>query len=228
MIFSTKVLMCTELHSMSLQDSTTLNPICFMAKAHHLKQVMHAVRLSHLKLRQPSTCLSKNNNLNEPSKLKFTKIICVLLVSWGKQKESLFFIPKEGLPPSSKKRRKSTSTQWTYVPNAIESINGKKYFLLIVDDFSHITWTTRCGPEDKHLEFLLISSPCQRGLHAQSNNSSILTKHGNLLINLFMHTLQKRELDTKRQLLEHLNKTAFVERRNRNSVEAARDNAKRR
>nr|GEU57477.1 retrovirus-related Pol polyprotein from transposon TNT 1-94 [Tanacetum cinerariifolium] len=81
-------------------------------------------------------------------------------------------------------------------PMRVESINGKKYVLVIVDDYSIYTWTYFLRSKDETPEvlndFLIL---VQRGLHAQG-------------------------LITKRSLLEHLNKTALS--KNGTLVEAAR------
>nr|GEX27391.1 hypothetical protein [Tanacetum cinerariifolium] len=77
------------------------------------------------------------------------------------------------------------------------SINGKKYVLVIVDDYSRYTWTHFLRSKDETPEVLIdFLRLVQRGLHAQG----LITKH---------------------PLLQHLNKTT-LSRRNRTLVEAAR------
>ncbi|GJX79290.1 retrovirus-related pol polyprotein from transposon TNT 1-94 [Tanacetum coccineum] len=62
----------TDLYSISLQDSTTPNPICLMAKATSSQAWLWHRRLSHLNF-DTINLLSKNNIVNGLPKLKFIK-----------------------------------------------------------------------------------------------------------------------------------------------------------
>ncbi|GKE59811.1 retrovirus-related pol polyprotein from transposon TNT 1-94, partial [Tanacetum coccineum] len=61
-------------------------------------------------------------------------------------------------------------------PMRVESINGKKYVLVIVDDYSRYTWTHFLRSKDETpgvlIDFLTL---VQRGLHAQVTT---VKKHG--------------------------------------------------
>ncbi|GJR58227.1 retrovirus-related pol polyprotein from transposon TNT 1-94 [Tanacetum coccineum] len=70
----------TDLYSISLQDSTTPNPICLMAKATSSQAWLWHRRLSHLNF-DTINLLSKNNIVNGLPKLKFVKDHLVLLMS---------------------------------------------------------------------------------------------------------------------------------------------------
>ncbi|GJW07213.1 retrovirus-related pol polyprotein from transposon TNT 1-94 [Tanacetum coccineum] len=72
-------------------------------------------------------------------------------------------------------------------PMRVESITGKKYVLVIVDDYSRYTWTYFLRSKDETPEVLInFLRLIQRGLHAQ------------------------KELNTKHPLLVHLNRTALL------------------
>ncbi|GKD78854.1 retrovirus-related pol polyprotein from transposon TNT 1-94 [Tanacetum coccineum] len=62
----------TDLYSISLQDSTTPNPICLMAKAASSQAWLWHRRLSHLNF-DTINLLLKNNIMNGLPKLKFVK-----------------------------------------------------------------------------------------------------------------------------------------------------------
>ncbi|GJX97858.1 cytochrome b5-like heme/steroid binding domain-containing protein [Tanacetum coccineum] len=68
-------------------------------------------------------------------------------------------------------------------PIRVESINGKKYVLVIVDDYSRYTWTHFLRSKDETpgvlIDFLTL---VQRGLHAQVNQF-VLDKGRNFIIN---------------------------------------------
>ncbi|GJU79445.1 retrovirus-related pol polyprotein from transposon TNT 1-94 [Tanacetum coccineum] len=126
----------TDLYSITLQDSTTPNPICLMAKATSSQAWLWHRRLSHLNF-DTINLLSKNNIVNGLPKLKFVKDHLCSSCELGKAKR--------------KKR-----------------INGKKYVLVIVDDYSRYTWTHFLRSKDETprvlIDFLTL---VQRGLHAQ-------------------------------------------------------------
>ncbi|GKC26282.1 hypothetical protein Tco_1033576 [Tanacetum coccineum] len=58
---------------------------------------------------------------------------------------------------------------WTYVSNAVESINGKKFVLAIVDDYSDILRPNflRAKDETPGVPLLISTHSSKRGLHAQ-------------------------------------------------------------
>ncbi|GKE95156.1 retrovirus-related pol polyprotein from transposon TNT 1-94 [Tanacetum coccineum] len=126
----------TDLYSISLQDSTTPNPICLMAKATLSQAWLWHRRLSHLNF-DTINLLSKNNIVNGLPKLKFVKDHMCSSYELGKAKRKSFHTKAT---PSSKR--------WLQLlhmdlcgPMRVESINGKKYVLIIVDDYSRYTWT---------------------------------------------------------------------------------------
>ncbi|GJX07665.1 retrovirus-related pol polyprotein from transposon TNT 1-94 [Tanacetum coccineum] len=127
----------TDLYSISLQDSTTPNPICLIAKATSSQAWLWHHRLSHLNF-DTINLLSKNNIVNGLPKLKFVKDHLCSSCELGKAKKE-------------------------------KSINGKKYVLVIVDDYSRYTWTHFLMSKDKTpgalIDFLTL---LQRGLHAQA------------------------------------------------------------
>ncbi|GJY01446.1 retrovirus-related pol polyprotein from transposon TNT 1-94 [Tanacetum coccineum] len=127
----------TDLYFITLQDSTTPNPICLMAKETSSQAWLWHRRLSHLNF-DTINLLSKNNIVNGLPKLKFA------FYELGKAKRKSFHT-KTTL--SSKRRLQLLhmdlcGPMWDLCgPMRVESINGKKYVLVIVDDFSRYTWT---------------------------------------------------------------------------------------
>ncbi|GJX89975.1 retrovirus-related pol polyprotein from transposon TNT 1-94 [Tanacetum coccineum] len=80
----------TDLYSISLQDSTTPNPICLMAKATSSQAWLWHRHLSHLNF-NTINLLSKNNIVNGLPKLKFVKDhLFSSCLSWGKAKRKVF------------------------------------------------------------------------------------------------------------------------------------------
>ncbi|GKA28559.1 retrovirus-related pol polyprotein from transposon TNT 1-94 [Tanacetum coccineum] len=153
----------TDLYSITLQDSTTPNPICLMAKATSSQAWLWHRRLSHLNF-DTINLLSKNNIVNGLPKLKFVKDHLCSSCELGKAKRKSFHTKTT---PSSKRRLQLLHMDLCG-PMRVESINGKKYVLVIVDDYSRYTWTHFLRSKDETpgvlIDFLTL---VQRGLHAQ-------------------------------------------------------------
>ncbi|GJW85645.1 retrovirus-related pol polyprotein from transposon TNT 1-94 [Tanacetum coccineum] len=152
-----------DLYSISLQDSTTPNLICLMAKATSSQAWLWHRRLSHLNF-DTINLLSKNNIVNGLPKLKFIKDHLCSSYELGKAKRKSFHTKTT---PSSKRRLQLLHMDLCG-PMRVESINGKKYVLVIVDDYSRYTWTHFLRSKDETpgvlIDFLTL---VQRGLHAQ-------------------------------------------------------------
>nr|GEX98870.1 Gag-Pol polyprotein [Tanacetum cinerariifolium] len=91
--------------------------------------------LSHLN--DTINLLSKKDIVNGLPKLKYVKDQLCSSCELGKSKRSTF---KTKTVASSKERLNLLHIDLCG-PMRIESINGKKYILVIVDDYSHYTWT---------------------------------------------------------------------------------------
>ncbi|GJW71648.1 retrovirus-related pol polyprotein from transposon TNT 1-94 [Tanacetum coccineum] len=90
-------------------------------------------------------------------------------------------------------RTATNFSTWTLCgPMRVESINGKKYVLVIVDDYSRYTWTHFLRSKDETpvvlIDFLII---VQRGLHAQVR--TVQTDKGMEFLNKTLHTYFAKE-----------------------------------
>ncbi|GJS40355.1 retrovirus-related pol polyprotein from transposon TNT 1-94 [Tanacetum coccineum] len=177
----------TNLYSISLQDSTTPNPICLMAKATSSQAWLWHRRLSHLNF-DTINLLSKNNIVNGLPKLKFVKDHLCSSCELGKAKRKSFHTKTT---PSSKRRLQLLHMDLCG-PMRVESINGKKYVLVIVDDYSRYTWTHFLRSKDETpgvlIDFLTL---VQRGLHAQV--TTVQTDKGTEFLNKTLHAYFAKE-----------------------------------
>ncbi|GKA21459.1 retrovirus-related pol polyprotein from transposon TNT 1-94 [Tanacetum coccineum] len=152
----------TDLYSITLQDSTTPNPICLMAKTTSSQAWLWHRRLSHLNF-DIINLLLKNNIVNGLPKLKLVKDHLCSSCELGKAKRKSFYTKST---PSSKRRLQLLHMD-ICGPMRVESINGKKYVLVIVDDYSRYTWTHFLRSKDETpgvlIDFLTL---VQKGLHA--------------------------------------------------------------
>ncbi|GJZ04147.1 retrovirus-related pol polyprotein from transposon TNT 1-94 [Tanacetum coccineum] len=178
----------SDLYTISLQETTSSTPICFMAKASPTKAWLWHRRFSHLNF-DYITLLSK-------------KDIVI------------------GLPNS--KGRLNLLHMDLCGPMPVVSINGKKYILVIFDDYSRYTWTLFLRSKDETLEvlkdFLMM---IQRNLQAQV--ISVRTNRGTKLLNKTLHAYFKEEgIEHQTSTPRTPEQNGVVERQNRTLVEAAR------
>ncbi|GKC33977.1 retrovirus-related pol polyprotein from transposon TNT 1-94 [Tanacetum coccineum] len=144
-----------------------------------------------LKLRSINL-LSKNDIVIGLPKLKFVKDHLCSFCELGKAKRKSFHTKTT---PSSKRRLQLLHMDLCG-PMRVESINGKKYVLVIIDDYSRYTWTHFLRSKDETPEVLIdFLGLVQRGLHAQVR--TVRTDKGTeFLTKLFMRILQKKAART--------------------------------
>ncbi|GKC14147.1 retrovirus-related pol polyprotein from transposon TNT 1-94 [Tanacetum coccineum] len=126
----------SDLYTILLQETSLPTLVCFMAKASPTQAWLWHRRLSHLNF-DTINLVSKKDIMNGLPKLKYVKDQLCSSCEMGKAKRSTF---KTKIVPSSKGRLNLLhmdlcGLMW------IESINGKKYIMVIVDDYSRYTWT---------------------------------------------------------------------------------------
>ncbi|GJS04476.1 retrovirus-related pol polyprotein from transposon TNT 1-94 [Tanacetum coccineum] len=171
----------TDLYSITLQNTSTPNLICLMAKATSYQAWLWHRRLSHLNF-DTINLLLKNNIVTDLPKLKFIKDHLFSSCELGKAKRKSFHTKTT---PSSKRRLQLLHMDLCS-PMRVESINGKKYVLVIVDDYSRYTWTHFLMSKDKTravlIDFLTL---VQRGLHVQVR--TVRTDKGMEFLNKTLH-----------------------------------------
>ncbi|GJY37358.1 retrovirus-related pol polyprotein from transposon TNT 1-94 [Tanacetum coccineum] len=207
----------TDLYSITLQDTTTPNPICLMTKATSYQAWLWHRRLSHLNF-DTINLLSKNNIVTGLPKLKFVKDHLCSSCELGKAKRKSFHTKTT---PSSKRRLQLLHMDLCG-PIWVESINGKKYILIIVDDYFRYTWTHFLRSKDETpavlIDFLTL---VQRGLHAQVR--TVRTNKGTKFLNKTFHAyFAKDGIRHETSTTRTPEQNDVIERRNRTLVEAAR------
>nr|GFC12652.1 retrovirus-related Pol polyprotein from transposon TNT 1-94 [Tanacetum cinerariifolium] len=134
-----------------------------MAKATSSQAWLWHRRLFHLNF-DTINLLSKNDIVVGLPKLKFVKDHLCSSCELGKAKRKSFHT---NLTPSSKRRLHLLHMDLCG-PMRVESINGKRYVLVIVDDYSRYTWTNFLRSKDETPEVLIdFLRLVQRGLQAQ-------------------------------------------------------------
>nr|GFA87773.1 hypothetical protein [Tanacetum cinerariifolium] len=189
----------TDFYSITLQDTNSPNPICLMAKASSSQAWLWHHRLSHLNF-NTINLLSKNDIVVGLPKLKFIKDHLCSSCQLGKAKRKSFH---SKLTPSSKRRLQLLHMDLCG-PMRVASINGKRYVLVIVDDYSRYTWT----------HFI-------RGLQAQIR--VVRTDKGTEFLNQTLHVYFAAEgIKHQTSVARTPKQNGVVERRNRTLVEVTR------
>ncbi|GKA16227.1 retrovirus-related pol polyprotein from transposon TNT 1-94 [Tanacetum coccineum] len=177
----------TDLYSITLQDTSTPNPTCLMAKSTSSQAWLWHRRLSHLNF-DTINLLSKYDIMTGLPKLKFVKDHLCSSCELGKAKRKSFHI---NTTPSSKRLLQLLHMDLCG-PMRVESINGKKYVLVIVDDYSRYTWTHFLRSKDETPEVLIdFLKLVQRGLQAQVR--TVRTDTGTELLNKTLHAYFAQE-----------------------------------
>ncbi|GKD48128.1 retrovirus-related pol polyprotein from transposon TNT 1-94 [Tanacetum coccineum] len=143
----------TNLYTISLDDMLKSSPICLLSKASKTKSWLYHRRLSHLNFGTINQ-LAKQGLVRGIPKLKFEKDHLCSACSLGKSKKS-----------SHKPKADDTNQEKLYLlhmdmcgPMRVESINRKKYILVIVDDYSRFTWVKFLRSKDEAPELTAMAS----------------------------------------------------------------------
>nr|GEV40459.1 retrovirus-related Pol polyprotein from transposon TNT 1-94 [Tanacetum cinerariifolium] len=174
-------------------------------------------RLSHLNF-DTINLLLKNDIVIGLLKLKFIKDHLCSSCELGKAKRKSF---QSKTTPSSKRRLQLLHIDLCG-PMRVASINGKKYVLVIVDDYSRYTWThflrSKYETPEVFIDFLRL---VQRGLHAQVR--IVRTDKGMEFLNKTLHAYFAVEGILHQTFVAQTpEQNDVVERQNRTLVEAAR------
>nr|GEZ44656.1 retrovirus-related Pol polyprotein from transposon TNT 1-94 [Tanacetum cinerariifolium] len=139
-----------NLYTMSLQDMMASSTICLLSKASKTKSWLWHRRLSHLNF-GPINHLARQGLVRGLPKLKFEKNHLCSACAMGKSTKK-----------THKPKSEDTNQEKLYLlhmdlcgPMHIESVNEKKYILVIVDDYSRFTWVKFLRSKDETLDFII-------------------------------------------------------------------------
>nr|GEX01524.1 hypothetical protein [Tanacetum cinerariifolium] len=139
-----------NLYTLSLQDIMTSSLICLLSKASKTKSWLWHRRLSHLNFGAINH-LARQGLVRGLPKLKFEKNHLCSACAMGKSKKK-----------SHKPKSEDTNQEKLYLLHMdlcglmrVESVNGKKYILVIVDDYSRFTWVKCLRSKDEAPNFII-------------------------------------------------------------------------
>nr|GEV45612.1 retrovirus-related Pol polyprotein from transposon TNT 1-94 [Tanacetum cinerariifolium] len=125
----------TNLYTINLHEMASASPICLMARASFTKSWLWHQRLSHLNF-DTRNDLARNDLVSGLPKFKYNKEH--LCPSCEQEKSKRASHPPKPVPNS--RQRLHLLHMDLCGPMRIASINGKRYVLVIVDDYSRYTW----------------------------------------------------------------------------------------
>nr|GFA45449.1 retrovirus-related Pol polyprotein from transposon TNT 1-94 [Tanacetum cinerariifolium] len=139
----------TNLYTINLHEMVSASPICLMARASSTKSWLGHQRLSHLNF-DTINDLAKNDLVSSLPKFKYHREHLCPSCEQGKSKRASH--PPKPVPNS--KQRLHLLHMDLCSPMRIASINGKRYVLVIVDDYSRYTWVHFLRSKDEALEVI--------------------------------------------------------------------------
>nr|GEW33187.1 putative ribonuclease H-like domain-containing protein [Tanacetum cinerariifolium] len=206
-----------NLYTLSLQDMMASSPICLLSKASKTKSWLWHRCLSHLNFGAIKH-LARQGLVRGLPKLKFEKDHLCSACAMGKSTRK-----------THKPKSEDINQEKLYLlhidlcgPMCVESINRKKYILVILDDYSRFTWVKFLKSKDETLDFIIkflkmiqvrLKVPVRR----------IRTDNGTEFVN---HTLrdyyEEVGISDETSVARSSQQNGVVERRNHTLIEAAR------
>nr|GEW56316.1 putative polyprotein [Tanacetum cinerariifolium] len=139
-----------NLYTLSLQDMMASSPICHLSKASKTKSWLWHRRLSHLNFGAINN-LARQGLVRCLLKLKFKKDHLCSACAMGKSTKKTY-----------KPKSEDTNQEKLYLlhmdlcgPMRVESVNEKKYIIVIVDNYSRFTWVKFLRSKDETPDFII-------------------------------------------------------------------------
>nr|GEZ12280.1 hypothetical protein [Tanacetum cinerariifolium] len=140
----------TNLYTINLHEMASASPICLMARAFSTKSWLWHQRLSHLNFNTIND-LARNDLVAGLPKFKYHKEHLFPSCEQGKIKRASH--PPKPVP--NLRQRLHLLHMDLCGPMRIASINGKRYVLVIVDDYSHYKWVHFLRSKDEAPEVII-------------------------------------------------------------------------
>ncbi|GJV35672.1 retrovirus-related pol polyprotein from transposon TNT 1-94 [Tanacetum coccineum] len=140
----------TNLYTISMDEMMKSSPICLLSKASKSKSWLWHRRLNHLNFGTIND-LARKDLVRGLPRLKFEKDHLCSACQLGKSKKF-----------SHRPKSENTNMEVLHTlhmdlcgPMRVQSIKGKKYILVIVDDYSRFTWVKFLRSKDETPEFVI-------------------------------------------------------------------------
>ncbi|GKC93381.1 retrovirus-related pol polyprotein from transposon TNT 1-94, partial [Tanacetum coccineum] len=207
----------SNLYTISVEDMMKSSPICLLSKASKNKSWLWHRRLNHLNFGTIND-LARKDLVRGLPRLKFEKDHLCSACQLGKSKKH-----------THKPKTENTNLEVLNTlhmdlcgPMRVQTINGKKYILVIVDDYSRFTWVKFLRSKDE-TPAVVIKFLTQIQVGLNKTVRFIRTDNGTEFVNktLYDH-YEKVGIFHQKTVPRTPQQNGVVERRNRTLVEAAR------
>ncbi|GJZ06746.1 integrase, catalytic region, zinc finger, CCHC-type containing protein [Tanacetum coccineum] len=207
----------SNLYTISVEDMMKSSPICLLSKASKNKSWLWHRRLNHLNFGTIND-LARKDLVRGLPRLKFEKDHLCSTCQLGKSKKH-----------THKPKTENTNLEVLNTlhmdlcgPMRVQTINGKKYILVIVDDYSRFTWVKFLRSKDETPEVVIkFLKQIQVGLNKTIRY--IRTDNGREFVNKDLTAYYERVGIFHQKTVQRTpQQNGVVERRNRTLVEAAR------
>ncbi|GKB27320.1 retrovirus-related pol polyprotein from transposon TNT 1-94, partial [Tanacetum coccineum] len=207
----------TNLYTISVEDMIRSSPICLLSKASKNKSWLWHRRLNHLNFGTLND-LARKDLVRGLPRLKFEKDHLCSACQLGKSRKA-----------THKPKTINTITEVLHTlhmdlcgPLRVQSINGKKYILVIVDDYSRFTWVKFLRSKDETPAFVInLLKQLQVGLN--KTVQFVWTDNGTEFVNKDLTDYYESIGITHEKTVPRTpQQNGVVERRHRTLVEAAR------
>ncbi|GKA38244.1 retrovirus-related pol polyprotein from transposon TNT 1-94, partial [Tanacetum coccineum] len=207
----------TNLYTISIDEMMKSSPICLLSKASKSKSWLWHRRLNHLNFGTIND-LARKDLVRGLPRLKFEKDHLCSACQLGKSKKF-----------SHRPKSENTNMEVLHTlhmdlcgPMRVQSIKGKKYILVIVDDYSRFTWVKFLRSKDETPE-LVINFLKQMQVGLNKTVRFIRTDNGTEFVNQVMSEYYEGVgIFHQKSVPRTPQQNGVVERRNRTLVEAAR------
>ncbi|GJT38745.1 retrovirus-related pol polyprotein from transposon TNT 1-94 [Tanacetum coccineum] len=207
----------TNLYTISLDDMLKTSSICILSKALKTKRWLCHLRLSHLNFGTLNK-LAKDGLARGIPKLKFQKDHLCSACALGKSNKS-----------SHQPKDEDTNQEKLYLLHMdlcglmrMESINEKKYILVIVDDYSRFTWVRFLRSKDEAPDAII---KCIKNIQVCLNATvyNVRTNNEKEFVNQTHRDFYENvSISHQTSVARTPKQNGVVERRNQTLVEAAR------
>ncbi|GJT35214.1 retrovirus-related pol polyprotein from transposon TNT 1-94 [Tanacetum coccineum] len=206
-----------NLYTLSLGNMMASSPICLLSKASKTKSWLWHRRLSHLNFGAINH-LARHGLVRGLPKLKFEKDHLCSACALGKSSKK-----------PHKPKSEDTNQEKLYLlhmdlcgPMRVASVNGKKYILVIVDDYSRFTWVKCLRSKDEAPAFI-INFLKMIQVRLKETVRRIRTDNGTEFVNQTLREYyEKVDISHETSVARSPQQNGVVERRNRTLIEAAR------
>ncbi|GKF05094.1 retrovirus-related pol polyprotein from transposon TNT 1-94, partial [Tanacetum coccineum] len=206
-----------NLYTLSLRDMMASSPICILLKASKTKSWLWHRRLSHLNF-SAINHLARHGLVRGLPKLKFEKDHLCSACSMGKSKKK----PHKPIAEDTNQEKLYLLHMDLCGPMRAASVNGKKYILVIVDDYSQFTWVKFLRSKDEAPDFIIKFLKMIQ-LRLKVSVRRIRTDNGSEYVNQTLREYYENiGISHEISVARSPRQNGVIERRNRTLIKAAR------